>query len=186
MKKVEKKIRHIYEAGIENMVVLVTTRVDGKNYAMTCSTAAEVSHEPPMLVVSICPERHTHDQVMQRQAFVVNILSVKQKSLAKACGSCSGRDTDKLEKFKIPYKLSKEGLPFIQGCLANIGCRLVASYRHGDHTVCIGEMVEADVYAERTQRHLLLNDMTRLPTPIYALARKIPFLHWIKRRIQKK
>ncbi|NWF52992.1 MAG: flavin reductase, partial [Nitrospirae bacterium] len=62
MKKVEKKIKFIYQAGLENMVVLVTTRFDGNNYVMTSSTVEEVSHEPPMISVSICPERYTHNR----------------------------------------------------------------------------------------------------------------------------
>ena len=31
MRKVDKEIRFVYECGIENMVVLVTTRFNGKN-----------------------------------------------------------------------------------------------------------------------------------------------------------
>lgn len=185
MRRVERKIRHIYEAGIDNMIALITTRVDGRNYAMTSSTVAEVSHEPPILTVSICPQRYTHSRVIKRGAFAVNLLSTRQKRLAKLCGSCSGQNVDKFEKFKIPYKLSEQGLPFIQGCLANIGCQLVATHPYGDHTICVGEMLEAEVYEERTQRHLLLSDMTKFPTGIYILARKIPLLHWMKRLIKK-
>ncbi len=187
MIKIDKKIRCVYEAGLENMIVLVTTSVNGKNYVMTSSTTAEVSHEPPMLAVSISPERHTHDRIMEKGAFTINLLSIKQKALARACGSCSGRNVDKFEKFKIPYKLSEGDLPFVQGCLANIGCRLVAAHRHGDHTICVGEMFEAEVYGERIHRHLLLSDMTtRLPRLIYATASKIPVLHWIRRLIKIK
>ena len=101
MKKIKKKINYIYEAGLENMVALVTTSVNGKNYVMTSGTVAEVSHEPPMLLASICPERYTHDRIIERGAFCINILSIKQKNLAKLCGSSSGRDIDKFEKFKI-------------------------------------------------------------------------------------
>ena len=181
MKKVTKEIRCVYEAGLENMVVLVSTRLDGKNYVMTSGTVAEVSHKPPMLCVSICPERHTHDVILKRGAFVINLLSVKQKPLARACGSCSGRKVDKFEKYKIPYTISKGDLPFIQGCLANIGCRLVGSHLYGDHTICVGEMFEAEVYGVRTSRHLLLSDMTgKIPKSAYLLAKRIPFLHNIK------
>lgn len=186
MKKVDKKIKCIYEAGLENMVVLVTTRLNGKNYVMTSGTVAEVSHEPPMLAVSICPERHTHDRIIERGAFAINLLSLKQKNLARKCGSCSGKKVDKFEKFQISYRLSEGDLPFIQGCFANIGCKLVAAHRHGDHTIFVGEMLEAEVYGERSQRHLLLSDMTRrFPAPVYAFMSKIPIFHLIKRILTK-
>lgn len=166
------------------MVVLVTTRAEGKNFVMTSSTSAEVSHEPPILVTSICPERHTHDKIIKRGSFAINLLSIKQKALAMACGSCSGRNVNKFEKFKIPFKLSEGDLPFIQGCLANIGCQLIATYRHGDHTIFVGKMFEADVYGERTVRHLLFSDITtRLPGGIGNFVKKFPIFHLMKRLI---
>jgi flavin reductase (DIM6/NTAB) family NADH-FMN oxidoreductase RutF len=183
MKEMDKKIKCIYEAGVETMLVLVSTRVEEKNYVMTCGTMAEVSHEPPMLSVSICPQRHTHDRILERKRFAVNFLSIKQKALAKACGSCSGRDVDKFKDSKIQYTLSDEGLPFIDGCLANIACKVIASHPHGDHTIIVGEMIEARVYGERNQRHLLFGDMgSSIPRPIVNIARRLPFLHRLKKQ----
>ena len=43
MKEIDKKIRCVYEAGVETMLVLVSTRVEEKNYVMTCGTMAVVS-----------------------------------------------------------------------------------------------------------------------------------------------
>lgn len=184
MKRIEKKISCIYEAGLENMVVLVSTRVDGKNYVMTCGTMAEVSHKPPLLSVSICPERYTHGRILEKRAFAVNFLSIKQKALAVGCGSCSGKDVDKFKKFNIKYTLGEEGLLFIDGCLANIGCRLIASHPHGDHTIFVGEMIEARVFGERTERHLLLSDIsTKWPRFITNTARRFRLIHWIKRKL---
>lgn len=185
MKLVNKKIKHIYEAGIDNMVVLVSTRVNDKNYVMTSSTAAEVSHDPPILAVSICPERYTHGRIMERQAFAINVLSVKQKNLAKACGGCSGRDVDKFDKFQIKFKVSDGGLPFIENCLANIGCRLIATHPHGDHTIFVGEMFEARVYGQREVRHLLLSDVNTpippgMPLCLYYFLKRFSIVYKIK------
>jgi flavin reductase (DIM6/NTAB) family NADH-FMN oxidoreductase RutF len=184
MKKVDKKITQIYEAGLENMVVLVSTRVNETNYVMTSGTMAEVSHEPPLLSVSICPARYTHDRILEKGSFAVNFLSIKQKALAIGCGSCSGRDVDKFKKYNIKYTLSNGDLPFIDGCLANIGCKLIASHPHGDHTIFVGEMIEARVFGERTKRHLLLSDIsTGCPRFITNIARKFTLLHWLKRKL---
>ena len=113
MKLVSRQISHIYEAGIDNMVVLVSIRLHDTNYVMTSSSCAEVSHDPPLLLVSICPDRNTHDKILQRGAFVTNILHIKQKKLAQFCGSCSRRDVDKFKHLSIPYNESKSSLPFI-------------------------------------------------------------------------
>jgi flavin reductase (DIM6/NTAB) family NADH-FMN oxidoreductase RutF len=107
MRQIDRKISCVYEAGLENMVVLVSTRVDGKNYVMTCGTMAEVSHEPPLLSISICPERYTHSRILEKGSFAVNFLSIKQKTLAKACGSCSGRDVDKFRNYNVKYILKQ-------------------------------------------------------------------------------
>jgi flavin reductase (DIM6/NTAB) family NADH-FMN oxidoreductase RutF len=183
MRRIEKKIFHIYEAGLDNMVVLVSTRVNESNYVMSCGTMAEVSHTPPLLSISICPERYTHDHILEKGAFSVNLLSIKQKALAMICGSSSGRSVDKFTKYNIKYILSNEGLPFIDGCLANIGCKLIASHDHGDHTIFVGEMTEARVFGERTHRHLLLSDMsTRWPRFIKDIAQRFIFIHWLRRK----
>ena len=50
---------------------------------------------PAMLSISIRPERHSHDIIVETGEFVVNLVSAK---LAKACDWCgvkSGRDMDK-------------------------------------------------------------------------------------------
>ena len=186
MREIDKKICCVYEAGLEHMVVLVSTRVNKVNYVMTCGTMAEVSHEPPLLAISICPARHTHDRILERKGFTVNLLSIKQKALAKICGSCSGRDVDKFNNYNIKYTLSNEGLPFIDGCLANIGCKLIASHSHGDHTIFVGEMIEARMFGERNQRHLLFSDMgSTIPRSLVNIMRKIPVFHWLKNQIKR-
>ena len=183
MKLIENKIKYVYETGLDNMVVLISTRVNGKNYVMASGTTAEVSHKPPLLLTSISPFRYTHNQIFERKAFAVNILTIKQKNLAKACGSSSGRNIDKFEKYNIKYTLSKGDLPFIDGCFANIGCKVIATHKNGDHTTFVGEMIEARVFGERTTRHLLLSDMTRLPSFLYCIMRKIPIYFWLRKII---
>lgn len=169
------------------MVVLVSTRVDETNYVMTCGTMAEVSHEPPLLSVSICPERYTHDRILERKAFSVNFLSIKQRALGIACGSSSGKKVDKFKNYNIKYTLSDSGLPFIDGCLANIGCKLIASHPHGDHTIFVGEMKEARVFGQRAARHLLLSDIsTRWPRFITNITRRFRLFHWLKSELLKR
>lgn len=185
MKLVDKKIKHIYEAGINNMVTLVSTRVNGRNFVMTSSTVTEVSHDPPILAVSICPERYTYGRILERGAFVVNILSIKQKSLAKACGTCSGRNISKFENFRINFTLNDDGLPFIENCLANIACKLIATHRYGDHSIFVGEMYEARVYGEREVRHLLLSDVKTwippgMPQALYYFIKRFSIVYKIR------
>lgn len=190
MKLVPGQISHIYEAGIDNMVVLVSTRFNDKNYVMTSSTCAEVSHDPPLLLVSICPDRNTHDKILQRRAFVINILSLKQKKLAQSCGSCSSRDVDKFNYLKIPFTTSYDNLPFIDGCLANLGCHLVSAEQFGDHTIFVGQMYVSRVYGNRHIRHLLLSDVKSpgpsfIPRNFYFFFKRLPLIHTLYSKFKK-
>lgn len=174
-------IKHIYEAGIDNMVVLISTSLDGKNYVMTSGTVAEVSHTPPLLLVSICPQRYTHDIIRKSRVFAVNVLSKKQKMLAVNCGSRSGRDIDKFKEFNLKYSLGECKVPLINGCLANIECRVVAEYPHGDHTIFVGEMVDAAVVGNRKYLPLLISDVNTVgPRFLWKVVRKIPGIFILK------
>lgn len=77
---------------------------------ITVAWAGIVNSQPPMISVSIRPERHSYAQIKQSGAFCLNLID---RALCKAtdyCGVKSGRDVDKFKEMKLTAR-RVEGFP---------------------------------------------------------------------------
>src|SRR5438270_10944376 len=76
--------------------------------------------------------------------FAVNVLSQGQRELAGKLGRSSANTPQKLKGIKTkPAPVS--GAPILTEALGWIECRVVATLPSGDHTLVLGEVVEAGV-----------------------------------------
>ena len=116
----------------------------GKPNIMPLAWAMPTSHSPPLVAISISPKRYSHALIEKTEEFVINIPTVKIISETLACGKTSGRDHDKFEETGLtPTPAKKVKTPIIKECLAHLECKLHNQFKTGDHTVFIGEIVEA-------------------------------------------
>ena len=88
---------------------------NGKNNIITVAWAGTICTNPPMLSISVRPERYSYEMIKSTKEFVVNLTT---KDLVRACDYCgvtSGRDVDKFEKMKLtPIKLPNVSVPGIK------------------------------------------------------------------------
>jgi flavin reductase (DIM6/NTAB) family NADH-FMN oxidoreductase RutF len=65
-----------------------------------------------------------------------------------ACGKTSGKNHDKFRETGLtPMPAKKVKAPIIKECLAHLECTLHIQFKTGDHTIFVGEVVEA--YAKK-------------------------------------
>ena len=77
--------------GITSTVTVVSTK-DGENkQAMTATSVASLSLDPPTMLVCINQEALIHDVMKEDLGFCINILSVGQEGLADIC-SIKGKE----------------------------------------------------------------------------------------------
>lgn len=127
-------------------VVLVGAYKDGRHNVMTAAWVSQVSLDPTLIMVSVGPARFTHDMIAGTGEFVVSVLARDQEREGSFCGSKSGREVDKIAALGLKTRpAQKIGVPLVEGCIANLECRLVARYPAGDHTLFIGEVVASHV-----------------------------------------
>lgn len=81
-----------------------------RNNLITVAWAGVVNSDPPMLSVSIRPERHSHAQISQSGAFCLNLIDRPLCKAADLCGVKSGRDIDKFATAGL-HALEIEGFP---------------------------------------------------------------------------
>lgn len=139
-------------------VTLIGTYHEGRHNLMTASWVMQVSFRPPLLMVSIAPERYTYELLTKNGEFVVSILAADQMEIANFCGTRSGRDTDKVKALGLKTKPATQvRVPLLEDCVANLECRLVSLHPAGDHVICVGEVVGGSVERGEASPLLLLD-----------------------------
>ncbi|MFH1724000.1 MAG: flavin reductase family protein [Elusimicrobiota bacterium] len=124
---------------LETPVVIVGAKAGEKSNWMTAAWVTHVSFKPPLLAVSIGPERYTHSMIKASRAFSISVLREGQEDVAKDLGFRSGAREDKLKGYKVTT--AKTGAPILEDAGAYYDCRVVGQHTAGDHTLFIGEVV---------------------------------------------
>jgi flavin reductase (DIM6/NTAB) family NADH-FMN oxidoreductase RutF len=120
----------------------------GKPNIITLAWAMPTSINPPLVAVSIRPERHSYTLIEETKEFVVNIPTMDILKETLFCGRRSGRDYDKFKETGLtPLPSRKVKPPIIKECIAHLECKLSSQFITGDHTILVGEIVEA--YADK-------------------------------------
>ena len=104
------------------------------------------SSEPPSLMVSVRPSRHTHAAVMQRRAFTVSIPSARLVREADFAGIVSGAAVNKFEACGLtPVRGEYVDAPYIMECPLVLELELVHSICLGAHVQFIGEIKDVKI-----------------------------------------
>jgi flavin reductase (DIM6/NTAB) family NADH-FMN oxidoreductase RutF len=115
---------------------------------ITIAWAGNVCSEPPMVSISVRPERYSFDIIQATQEFVVNVPSLRQAKAVDWCGMVSGRSVDKFAGAGLtPGAALKVRCPIVLECALNIECRVRTSLNLGSHTLFVAQVVGVQVSA---------------------------------------
>jgi len=127
-----------------NSCLVTSIGANGKPNVMAAAWIIPVSVSPPMIAMSIRPERHSHKLILETGEFVVNIPTFEMVNEVFVCGRTSGRDIDKFQEAKLFLKKAEKlKPPIIDDCVAHLECKVVKTMEVGDHTLVVGEIVAA-------------------------------------------
>jgi flavin reductase (DIM6/NTAB) family NADH-FMN oxidoreductase RutF len=116
---------------------------------ITIAWVGTVCTNPPMLSISVRPERHSYDIIKQTGEFVVNIPAAKQAKITDWCGVVSGRDHDKFKKTGLtPAPALEVKCPVVLECPVNIECRVTQTLELGSHVLFLAEVVAVQASSE--------------------------------------
>ena len=124
-------------------VYVVTTRVGEKVNGMTAAWVSQVSVKPLLVMVSIAPPRYSHTLIKESGIFAINVLTTEQVELGKRFGFKSGRKIDKFAG--LDYLIAATGAPILPQAYAYFDLKLVSTQAAGDHTLFVGEVMEAKI-----------------------------------------
>jgi flavin reductase (DIM6/NTAB) family NADH-FMN oxidoreductase RutF len=126
---------------IVNGIAVVTVKTKDRRNGMTAAWFTRVSHNPPLVMVSVGRGRFTKKLLEESGYFCLNILAEGQIGLAKGFGLRSGKDADKFDG--VGFYEGATGSPVLDGVAAHLECTIVGIDEDGDHVMFVGEVVEA-------------------------------------------
>jgi flavin reductase (DIM6/NTAB) family NADH-FMN oxidoreductase RutF len=130
-------------------VYVVTTRLEEVVNGMTAAWVSQVSLRPLLVMVSIALPRYSHHLIKESGIFAINVLDNTQADLGKRFGYKSGRQVDKFAG--LPWTTAATGAPILPQAYAYLDLKLKDTYPAGDHTLFLGEVVDAKILHPQNQ-----------------------------------
>lgn len=127
--------------------VMVTVADKEKNAnIITVAWTGTVCTNPPMVSISVRPERHSYHMIEETGEFVINLVTDELVKACDYCGVVSGKDVNKWEKMKLtPFAVANCNIPAIQESPVNIACKVVEKKELGSHTMFLAEVLSVTV-----------------------------------------
>lgn len=142
--------KEVWKAG--NMLypvpaVMVSCRdASGSQNIITVAWTGTVCSDPPMLSVSIRPERHSFRMIQESGEFVVNLTTEDLVRRADEAGVRTGREVDKWKLLELtPQKASAVSAPLIAESPVNIECKVKQILPLGSHSLFLAEVLAVDI-----------------------------------------
>lgn len=121
---------------------------DGKYNIITIAWTGTVCTNPPMVSISVRPDRYSFPILKETGEFVINLTNKKLVRAADFCGVKSGREIDKFKALKLtPLPAEKVGAPLIGESPVNIECRVRQVMALGSHHMFLADV--ESVHADR-------------------------------------
>lgn len=127
--------------------VMVSCKREGERpNIITVAWAGTVNTNPPMVSISVRPERYSYNIIKETGEFVINLVTKELVYATDFCGVRSGKDIDKFSEMKLHETESKEiKAPGIAESPVNIECRVVSEQPLGSHTLFLAKVVNVQV-----------------------------------------
>lgn len=123
--------------------VMVTVRgKNGEDNIITVAWAGTVCTNPPMVSISVRPERYSCHMLEESKEFVINLTTEKLCYATDYCGVRSGRDVDKFKEMKLTKtEASLVNAPMIEESPVNVECRVEKIEKLGSHYMFIARVL---------------------------------------------
>ena len=118
----------------------------GNDNIITVAWTGTVCTNPPMVSVSVRPERHSYQMLKETGEFVINLTTEKLAFATDYCGVKSGRDVDKFEVMHLNKEAADQvGAPMIAESPVNIECRVRECMELGSHHMFLADVLAVHV-----------------------------------------
>ena len=114
----------------------------GRPNILTVAWAGTVCTNPPMLSISVRPERYSYHMIETAGEFVVNLTTEALVRATDYCGVRSGRDVDKFKEMNLTAMPGEKltYAPIIAESPVNLECRVQKEIPLGSHNMFLAKI----------------------------------------------
>lgn len=128
-------------------VMVSTGDREGNKNIITIAWTGTVCTNPPMVYISVRPQRFSYEIIKDTGEFVINLTTEKLAKVTDYCGVRSGRDVNKWKETGLT-PLEAETLayaPHIKECPVGIECMVTEVKELGSHHMFLAEVKSVQV-----------------------------------------
>lgn len=115
---------------------------EGKQNIITIAWTGTICSDPPMVSISVRPERYSYHMIKETGEFVINLTTKELAFATDYCGVKSGRDVDKFAAMQLtPVRGEKVKAPLIAESPVNLECKVTEVKHLGTHDMFMAEVV---------------------------------------------
>ncbi len=119
---------------------------DGRPNLITIAWAGTICSSPPMVSISVRPERYSYQMIKETGEFVINLTTEELVRATDYCGVVSGKDVNKWEKMNLtPMPSTEVKAPGVKESPINLECRVTQVLELGTHHMFLAEIVAVHV-----------------------------------------
>lgn len=133
------ELRRVMGHFATGVTVITSFRGSGELHGLTANAFTSVSLDPALLLICVDKKAESYPCFDESGVFTINILAADQEAVSRRFAVSGGN------KFEgVAYRLGGNGAPILEGTLGHIECRVTARHDGGDHTIYVGEVLEAE------------------------------------------
>ncbi|MEC4677201.1 MAG: flavin reductase family protein [Nitrospirota bacterium] len=123
------------------LYVLTGENKEGEVAAATINWVTQTAFSPPLIVAGVKADSGAHSVIKSAGHFALNMLGKKQSAAAYAFFKPSKKVDGKINGEAV--RTGSTGAPIMENAPAYVECKLVETIEKGDHSIFIGEVVDA-------------------------------------------
>ncbi|MGH7871090.1 MAG: flavin reductase family protein [Candidatus Binatia bacterium] len=138
------ELRRVMGHFATGVTVITTQDKDGNPNGLTANAFMSLSLTPPLVLICVDKGAQCYTCFELENGFTVNFLSEEQEDVSRRFA------TKGIDKFAgLRWRRGENGAAIIDGVLGYAECRIAQCHDGGDHTIIVGEVVNADASGER-------------------------------------
>ena len=124
------------------VVMVSVADKEGKQNIITIAWTGTICSDPPMVSISVRPERYSYHMIKETGEFVINLTTKELAFATDYCGVKSDRDVDKFAAMQLtPVRGEKVKAPLIAESPVNLECKVTEVKHLGTHDMFMAEVV---------------------------------------------
>jgi len=138
------ELRRVMGHFATGVTVITTKDGDGAPQGLTANAFMSLSLNPPLVIISVDKGATCYNCFILGNGFAVNFLSEDQEDVSRRFA------TKGIDKFAdLKWHAGSNGAALIDGALGQVECQITACHDGGDHTIVVGEIINAAANGER-------------------------------------